>query len=123
MCKRVGSNNCAPCEGGTRIAAPPSGATKEAVHLLRAAERYRALLEIGDKIGVTLQVELWGFSRSLNRLGESVERVTQSGYESKSKDLKNVIWVSLGKLATVDRVPGEGYRLKKRKVSSSKQKG
>lgn len=66
--------------GGTRIAAPPSGATKEVVHSLRAAERYRALLEIGDKIGVTPQVELWGFSRSLNRLGETAFVAIESGH-------------------------------------------
>ena len=66
--------------GGTRIAAPPSGATKEAVNPLRAAERYRALLEIGDKIGVTPQVELWGFSRSLNRLGETAFVAIESGH-------------------------------------------
>jgi len=66
--------------GGTRIAAPPSGATKEAVPLLRAAERYRALLEIGDKVGVTPQVELWGFSRSLNRLGETALVAIESGH-------------------------------------------
>jgi uncharacterized protein YhaN len=53
---------------------------------------------------------------------ELAEGVTQCGYESKSKDLKNVIWVSLGKLATVERVPGEGYRLKKGKVSGAKRK-
>ena len=69
--------------GGTRIAAPPSGATKEAVHLLRAAERYRALLEIGDKIGVTPQVELWGFSRSLNRLGETAFVAMESGHPAR----------------------------------------
>jgi sugar phosphate isomerase/epimerase len=66
--------------GGTRIAAPPTGGTKEAVNLLRAAERYRALLEIGDKIGVTPQVELWGFSRSLNRLGETAFVAIESGH-------------------------------------------
>ena len=44
---------------------------------------------------------------------ELAEAVTQSGYKSKSKDLKNVIWVSIGKMTTVERVPGEGYRLKK----------
>jgi sugar phosphate isomerase/epimerase len=66
--------------GGTRIAAPPSGAIKEAVNLLRAAERYRALLDIGDKIGVTPQVELWGFSRSLNRLGETALVAMESGH-------------------------------------------
>lgn len=66
--------------GGIRIAAPPSGATKESVHLLRAAERYRALLEIGEQIGVTPQVELWGFSRSLNRLGETAFVAIESGH-------------------------------------------
>jgi uncharacterized protein YhaN len=53
---------------------------------------------------------------------ELAERVTQSGYESKSKDLKNVIWVSVGKLANVERVPGKGYQLKKGKVSGAKRK-
>jgi hypothetical protein len=46
--------------------------------------------------------------------------VTQSGYESKSKDLKNVIWVSIGKMTAVERVPGKGYRLKKGKLSGAK---
>ena len=53
---------------------------------------------------------------------ELVEGVTQSGYESKSKDLKNVIWTSLGKLATVERVAGQGYRLKKGKASGAKRR-
>ena len=42
---------------------------------------------------------------------ELAEQVIQSGYESKSKDLKNVIWVSIGKMTTVERVPGKGDRL------------
>ena len=53
---------------------------------------------------------------------ELAERVTQSGYESKSKDLKNVIWTGIKKLATVERIPGEGYRLKKGKVSGAGRK-
>jgi hypothetical protein len=53
---------------------------------------------------------------------ELAERVIQSGYESKSKDLKNVIWVSIGKFANVERVPGEGYRLKKGMLSGAKRK-
>ena len=58
--------------GGTRIAAPPSGATNQTnLNLLRAADRYRALLELGDQIGVTPQVEVWGFSKCLSRLGET----------------------------------------------------
>jgi sugar phosphate isomerase/epimerase len=58
--------------GGKRLAAPPVGATKQDnLNLLRAAERYRALLELGDKMDVTPMVEVWGFSKSLSRLGET----------------------------------------------------
>jgi sugar phosphate isomerase/epimerase len=58
--------------GSARIAAPPAGATNQTgLDLRRAAERYRALLEIGDKIGVVPQVELWGHSKTLGRLGEA----------------------------------------------------
>ena len=57
--------------GGERIAAPPSGATRTpGLDLFKAAERYRALLQVGDQMGVVPQVELWGFSQNLNRLGE-----------------------------------------------------
>ena len=58
--------------GGKRLAAPPVGATDRAMtDLLRVAERYRALLELGDRIGVVPEVEVWGFSRTLGRLGEA----------------------------------------------------
>jgi sugar phosphate isomerase/epimerase len=58
--------------GGTRIAAPPAGATDAPlIDLRRAAERYRALLEVGDRMGVTPIVEVWGFSKNLQRLGET----------------------------------------------------
>jgi len=57
--------------GGVRIAAPPVGATNQTdLSLTRAADRYRELLEIGARIGVTPQVEVWGFSKALGRLGE-----------------------------------------------------
>ena len=57
--------------GGKRLAAPPSGATNlPALDLLKAAERYRALLEAGDSIGVTPQLELWGFSKNLHLLSD-----------------------------------------------------
>jgi 2-keto-myo-inositol isomerase len=59
--------------GGTRIAAPPSGATQQAdLNLYRAAERYRDLLMLGDRMDVTPQVEVWGFSKSLRLLGETM---------------------------------------------------
>ena len=57
--------------GGKRIAAPPAGATEVLGFNLRvAAERYRALLEVGDRAGVQPMFELWGFSKCLNRLSE-----------------------------------------------------
>ncbi len=57
--------------GGTRIAAPPVGATGDGVLDLQAAgERYRALLEVGRACEVTPQVELWGFSKHLSTLAE-----------------------------------------------------
>jgi sugar phosphate isomerase/epimerase len=67
--------------GGTRIAAPPVGATRQTdLNLFRAAERYHALLEVGRQIGVIPQLELWGFSKSLSRLGEVAFVATESGH-------------------------------------------
>jgi sugar phosphate isomerase/epimerase len=67
--------------GGKRLAAPPAGATKQAdLNLVRAAERYRQLLEMGDKVGVVPQVELWGSSQALGRLGEAVLVAMESGH-------------------------------------------
>jgi hypothetical protein len=43
---------------------------------------------------------------------ELADRVVANGYETKSKDLKNVIWVAAGKLENVENIKGEGYRLK-----------
>jgi sugar phosphate isomerase/epimerase len=58
--------------GGTRIAAPPAGATDRSdIDIRRLTDRYRALLELGDTIGVTPQVEVWGPSRTLGNLGEA----------------------------------------------------
>src|SRR5262249_30049064 len=59
--------------GGTRLAAPPSGATDRSdLDLRKIAARYRQLLELGDTMGVVPQVEVWGFSRTLGRIGEAV---------------------------------------------------
>ena len=67
--------------GGKRIAAPPSGATREpGLDLFKAAERYRKLLEVGDSLGVVAQVEVWGFSKNLSRLGESMFVAIESGH-------------------------------------------
>jgi len=69
--------------GGKQIAAPPTGATggvsrrddpkfTEPVSAMAAAERYQALLDLGKALGVRPIVEVWGFSKSLSRLGETV---------------------------------------------------
>lgn len=67
--------------GGKRMAAPPAGAT-DVVGLdpLKAAERYRALLEIGDQFGVVPELELWSFSKALGRLSECVAAAVQCGH-------------------------------------------
>lgn len=57
--------------GGTRIAAPPNGATREpGLDLRAAAARYYDLLEVGKSVGVTPQLELWGFSQNVSTLEE-----------------------------------------------------
>jgi sugar phosphate isomerase/epimerase len=67
--------------GGKRIAAPPAGATNVTdMDYLKAAERYRALLTLGEHIGVVPQVEVWGFSKTLNRLGQTLLVAVESGH-------------------------------------------
>jgi 2-keto-myo-inositol isomerase len=64
--------------GGTHIAAPPAGATRDNINLLEAADRYRALLDVGSSEGVVPQLEVWGFSTTLSRLGETMLVATES---------------------------------------------
>jgi len=67
--------------GGTRLAAPPVGATDRAdLDPARIAERYHALLELGDRMGVTPQLEMWGFSRTLYRLSQAAQIALESGH-------------------------------------------
>jgi 2-keto-myo-inositol isomerase len=66
--------------GAMRIAAPPAGVSDRPVPLLEAARRYRRLLEIGTSIGVIPELELWGFSRSLCRVGEVAGVAIESGH-------------------------------------------
>jgi 2-keto-myo-inositol isomerase len=59
--------------GGKRIAAPPSGANNgPSIPLERIAERYRAVLEIGDRTGIVAELEFWGGSQNLRTLPEAV---------------------------------------------------
>jgi sugar phosphate isomerase/epimerase len=57
--------------GSKRIAAPPMGATALSNYDLKlAAERYREILEIGEQVGVTPMLEVWGHSKTLGTLAE-----------------------------------------------------
>jgi sugar phosphate isomerase/epimerase len=67
--------------GGKRIAAPPVGAhDKPGPDLATAAVRYRTLLELGAKMGIVPQAEVWGFSKTLSRLSETVYVAVESGH-------------------------------------------
>jgi sugar phosphate isomerase/epimerase len=67
--------------GARRFAAPPAGATDlPKLDILAAAERYRALLELGDSIGILPMLELWGFSKNMTRLGECVNVAVETGH-------------------------------------------
>ena len=67
--------------GGRRIAAPPVGAHQgPAIDLFTIAERYRTLLELGAAADVVPQLEVWGFSSNLSRLGESVAVCVEAGH-------------------------------------------
>lgn len=61
--------------GGRFIASPAIGAHRpedEKPELNQIAERYRAILELGEQTGVTPVLELWGFSQTLSRLSEVI---------------------------------------------------
>jgi 2-keto-myo-inositol isomerase len=66
--------------GGKRIAAPPVGATDAPMELAKVAERYREVLELGQSMGVAPQLELWGRSKTLGRLGEVAYVITEAAH-------------------------------------------
>lgn len=69
--------------GGKRLAAPAFGATeRNDIDLSKAAERYRALLDIGERYNVVPQVEVWGFSQTLKKMGDAASIAIESGHPS-----------------------------------------
>ena len=67
--------------GGTRIAAPPAGVPAgEVVSLDDAADRYRALLELGDSMGVVPQVEMWGGNPTIGTVEKALYVAIRSGH-------------------------------------------
>lgn len=67
--------------GGKRVAAPPAGAAdRDDLDPLAIADRYRALLDVGLECGVIPQVEVWGFSKTLYRLGQAAHAAIEAGH-------------------------------------------
>ncbi|MEJ7767728.1 MAG: sugar phosphate isomerase/epimerase family protein [Chitinophagaceae bacterium] len=69
--------------GCKRTAAPPAGATSlPLLDLKRVADRYRAILVLGDQSGVIPHLELWGFSKNLGRASETMYVAMETGHPS-----------------------------------------
>lgn len=71
--------------GCKRVATPSVGAQtpdSPSIDLKKAAERYRAILELGDQTGVVPQLEMWGFSKNLSRLSEVMYVALETGHPS-----------------------------------------
>jgi 2-keto-myo-inositol isomerase len=66
--------------GGEMIAAPPMGyQDRTGLDLDAAAARYAELVNVGREAGVLPQLEVWGFSQTLHRLGEALYVASESG--------------------------------------------
>lgn len=63
--------------GGSRMAAPPVGA-KGPMDLGVISERYAAALRVGQSMGVTPMLELWGHSKAIHRLGQMMYIMVES---------------------------------------------
>ena len=71
--------------GGTGIAAAPAGAGRTPIKdLFAIAKRYRAVLDLGDKTGVTPLLEIWGSSNTLSRIGQALLVAAESGHPKAS---------------------------------------
>lgn len=69
------------CLGGVRMAAPPVGVPAGGVISLDdAAARYRALLELGDEMGVVPQVEMWGGNPSIGTVEKALYVAIRAGH-------------------------------------------
>ncbi len=67
--------------GGIRIAAPPAGAGKgDTIELDAAGERYHALLELGVKMGVIPQIEMWGGHPIIGKISTAIDIAIRSGH-------------------------------------------
>jgi 2-keto-myo-inositol isomerase len=69
--------------GCKRIAATGSGSSNDSMpNLDLIAERYRAVLAIGDQTGVVPQLEMWGFQKNMSNVAEVIYIAMKSGHPS-----------------------------------------
>ena len=67
--------------GGKRMAAPPAGIPRgESVEPMKAAERYRQLLELGGRMGIVPQIEMWGGNPTIGRISTAIFIAIESGH-------------------------------------------
>ena len=72
--------------GGKFIAAPAQGVTQlDRTRLPEYSERYRAILDLGDEMGVTPILELWG-DGVLNQLSDTMAIAIASGHSLRDSD-------------------------------------
>ena len=69
--------------GCKRLAATGKGTSANSVPDLNTiAERYRAILELGDITGVVPQLEMWGFQKNLSKVSEVLYVAMESAHPS-----------------------------------------
>ena len=67
--------------GCTRIAAPPAGAYDTSISdWFEIGRRYKKILELGDKTGVTPILEFWGASASLYHISQAIFVATAANH-------------------------------------------
>jgi sugar phosphate isomerase/epimerase len=60
---------------------PPAGVQHEnGIPLSRISERYRAVLELGDQVGVAPELEFWGTSPYLSRLSQAAYAALETSH-------------------------------------------
>jgi sugar phosphate isomerase/epimerase len=69
--------------GCKRITATGKGADNSSVPALNViANRYRTILDLGEKTGVIPQIEMWGFQKNLSNVAEVLYIAMESGHSS-----------------------------------------
>jgi hypothetical protein len=98
-------------QAGVLPAEPPPTRRAPAAKPKAAAAQPPAVAESGLSLAALVTKILARSARPLSARALA-EKVLASGYQTKSKDFTNLIWTGVGKMANVENVPGQGYRLK-----------